>query len=180
MKSTKVERWVTIPVANGYEVSDQGRIRSVDRIVVRSDGVRLRRSGQIIRQMAMKKGYLRVRLRCNDGKIRHFLSHRLVLMSFVGASKLETNHKKGIKSDNRLSQLEYATPTQNAIHAESSGLRYHARGSKHGRSKLHERDVKDIKRRLFFEEDYESIASLFGVHRCTIRDIDSGRNWRHI
>ena len=51
--------------------------------------------------------------------------HRLVLSSFTDSSehKEEVNHKNGIKTDNRLENLEWCTRSENMLHAYKIGLR---------------------------------------------------------
>jgi hypothetical protein len=58
---------------------------------------------------------------------KHFLVHRLVLAAFVGASCLQTNHKNGVRNDNRLENLEWCNGSENAIHAFRVLHRAHAR-----------------------------------------------------
>lgn len=69
------------------------------------------------------KGYLRLRLpypkaQSNDGRYS-FKVHRLVAMFYLDdySEYLQVNHKNGIKSDNRVKNLEMVTNSQNMLHA---------------------------------------------------------------
>ena len=84
-----------------YEVSDTGEVRS------------LRRSEpKTLKQRLFAKGYSAVTI---GAKPR--LVHRLVMLCFRGHSELHVNHKNGIKTDNRLENLEWVTPAENNLHA---------------------------------------------------------------
>ena len=71
-------------------------------------------------------GYLQVGLSTN-GKMKTVSVHRLVAAAFFGESNLTVNHKNEIKTDNRVCNLEYLTPSENtryscAIPVESYDL----------------------------------------------------------
>lgn len=63
-----------------------------------------------------KDGYLRIILKCNDGKQRMFYWHRVIWTYFNGEipDGYQINHLNEIKTDNRLCNLELATPKENA------------------------------------------------------------------
>lgn len=109
------EEWKDIPDYTGYyQASNLGRIRSVDREVVYSDGrVRLRK-GKMLKPDMTRGGYLRVGL-SKDGKLKMFLIHRLVWMVFNGTipEGYEVNHIDEDKNNNRLDNLNLMTHTQN-------------------------------------------------------------------
>ena len=93
------ERWKDIDCYDGmYQVSDLGRVRSLKFGKVR-----------VLRASNNNSGYLLVDL-CKDGKRHRFLVHRLVAQAFIpnnDDAKNEINHRNEIKSDNRVSNLEY-------------------------------------------------------------------------
>ena len=63
-----------------------------------------------------KNGYVRVCLKCTDGKKREFLWHRVIWYMFNGEipDGYQINHINEIKTDNRLCNLELATPKENS------------------------------------------------------------------
>lgn len=71
-----------------------------------------------------KTGYFSAALRRN-GACHYFLVHRLVAEAFISnpGDKPTVNHKNGIKTDNRVENLEWATVQENNIHAIRTGLR---------------------------------------------------------
>ena len=74
---------------------------------------------------------------CN-GKLKTMLVHRLVTKAFIlnPNNKPHTNHKNGIKSDNRAVNLEHCTRSENNKHAFRTGLNKPVKGEKHYHSKL--------------------------------------------
>lgn len=113
------EHWKTIGGYEGlYEVSDQGRIRSVDRYVINpKTGKRdFYRKGTIRRLEKAHDGYRRIALN-KDGKVKRYFVHRLVLDAFHPNPNPEkytqVNHKNEVTDDNRLSNLEWCTQVYN-------------------------------------------------------------------
>lgn len=111
----RAEEWRAIPGYEGiYEVSDYGRVRSLDRIVLRSNGhCRLQR-GRLLRLMDDGRGYRAVTL-SRGGRTETGRVHRLVLLAFVGAPEYgqEGCHGNGDRADNRLANLRWGTHSEN-------------------------------------------------------------------
>lgn len=112
------EKWKDIPGAAGYQASTEGRIRSVDRKVRCQNGWRMSR-GKILRPFLAKgTGYLQVEI---SGKRQS--AHRLVAVTwcegyFDGAW---VDHKNRDRADNRASNLEWVTPSENSRRGFSRG-----------------------------------------------------------
>ena len=104
-----------------YEVSNYGRVRSVDRIVVRSDGRRRFYKGMFLKQLTSDKGYQFVQMSdCHKNVTR--MVHRLVAEAFIGPrpAGLEVNHVDEDKSNNCVGNLEYITHKENLAHGTRS------------------------------------------------------------
>lgn len=104
----------------GYEVSDDGRVRSVDRIMTYSDGRQRFYPGQELARALSSNGYLKVSL--GRGKQRSV--HVLVCEAWHGpkpAKRLEVRHLNGNGLDNRPANLKWGTRKQNIHDAMKHG-----------------------------------------------------------
>lgn len=124
-------------------------------------------------------GYLRV---CIYGKQRRV--HRFIAENFISRNgeNLEVNHKNGIKTDNRVENLEWISHTDNVAHAKINGLYRPSLGSKNGWSDLNEDQVRDIKIRIK-QGERGILTKLAKEHSVTISCISlikRGKNWGHI
>jgi NUMOD4 motif/HNH endonuclease len=110
------ENWAEVAGYEGsYEVSDLGRVRSLDRIVRHSNGFQ-QRPGRMLTPAQEAKGYLFVHLYKN-GSRRHAKVHHLVANAFLARSdKPVVNHKDFNKKNNAATNLEWATPKENTHH----------------------------------------------------------------
>lgn len=118
-----VEVWKDIPGYEGlYQVSDLGRIKSLERFVNGKSGVR-KVSEKIVSVAVKNNGYLQVKLH-RKGERKFFGVHRLVAMVFVeNFNNLpQVNHIDGNKKNNRADNLEWCTPSENQKHAVINGL----------------------------------------------------------
>lgn len=120
-----MENWKDIPGYEGrYQVSDLGRVRSVDRYVRCVDKLGVERTrlarGQVLRP-GLCREYPIVNL-SPDGTIA---VHLLVAHAFVEGRRpgLEVNHKDGVKANCRADNLEWMTKSGNQQHALHMGLR---------------------------------------------------------
>ena len=109
------EEWRSIECYEGlYEVSNTGRVRSVDRYVKYSNGQIHLHKGKVLSPVKSNLGYLLVSLCCN-GKYKSISVHRLVAQAFIeNPDNLpEINHKDEDKTNNSVDNLEFCDRSYN-------------------------------------------------------------------
>ena len=116
------EIWKDIPDLPGYQVSDLGRVRSVDRFITDKNGVRKRVSGRVKSAPPNEDGYPRTSVSVN-GVNRKYRVHALVALAFLGPQPdgMEVCHNNGDPADNRPSNLRYDTHQNNILDAVKHG-----------------------------------------------------------
>ena len=109
-----------------YEVSDLGRVRSLDRYSKHSTSKTgfILQKGQMLKPYMSKKGYLKVDLGDGFGKRKSVYVHRLVAIAFIDnpMNYNQVNHIDGVKTNNRLDNLEWCNNSMNQLHAYANGL----------------------------------------------------------
>ena len=137
-----------------YQVSDHGRMRSIDRKVINKLGHPRQFKGKIIFQSPDNKGYMKVGL-WRDNKTTTKKVHRFVAIAFIdNPEKLpQVNHKDGNKGNANASNLEWCTNQFNQIHSFSILGRKQKSGYDHRDSK----PVYQISLDGFFLAEYGSI-----------------------
>lgn len=169
------ERWRVTPRYKGYEVSDQGRVRSLRRPVPK-----------VLQPRPNSKGYLCVHLATlpigqgKRGVQRSELVHALVLEAFREARPAgsQARHLNGNQTDNRLLNLTWGTPQEQCQDKKRHGT--HPFGERCGRAKLTAHDVAAIRNRLSCGNvSLAALARVYGVSPTSIRDIKYGLTWNH-
>ena len=115
-----MEEWKDIIGYEGlYQVSDLGQVKSIDRFSKHAKGGLRIFKGRILKNKIDSLGkYTRVSL-SKFGKIKDFSVHRLVAIVFIPNpfNKEEVNHINGIHNENRKSNLEWVTRSENIKHS---------------------------------------------------------------
>lgn len=126
------EEWRKIQgYEDNYEVSNLGRVRSIDRISHRIDGADMYRAGKVISSQDNGRGYLMVNLyKYNKGK--RFYIHRLVAEAFIpNTNNLRAvDHINSNRIDNRPTNLEWVTTAENNRRAAALRVKNNKKDSK--------------------------------------------------
>lgn len=182
----KTEIWKPIPSFDGYEASNRGRVRSIDRVVMKrlrwsASPVPHTRKGKILSHSISAKGYVRVPVRRN-GKAVMMSAHQLVLLAFKGekADGMITRHLNGVRSDNRPENLEWGTLSENYKDREKHGTE--TRGEAHPKATISESDVRYIKsiKEPWPAGTYAAISKRFKISKSTVHNIRRGHTWGHV
>lgn len=168
------EQWRAVVGFDGdYEVSNEGRFRSY---VTSCSHYRSRRKEPVVLSPVRQKGYFVVGLRRfgQAARLRVQL-HRLVLEAFVGPCPegMECCHNNGIRDDNRLQNLRWATRRENHFDKKKHGT--FQSGDGHYKARLTIDQVMEIRRSN--KSDGE-LAKIYGVSISHIGNIKKGRTWR--
>lgn len=165
------EVWLDVDgYENFYQVSNLGRVKSLERIINKNGRCCSIVKCKILLQSIDEDGYLHVTLSRNS-KVSRKIVHRLVGFHFIDnpENKPQINHKKGIKTDNRATELEWSTTQENIRHALNTGLRH---------TKITEDNVLEIRQMRLDGMSYKEIGEKFLVANSVIRRILIGESWR--
>lgn len=173
-----IEQWKPIPGYEGYyEVSDYGNVKSLARIGKRKDGTPNPIKEKILKPCVNSNGYYYLNL-CKDGNTKNVRVHRLVAISFLNSSDLQVNHRNGIKTDNRLENLEWVSRSDNSKHAYALGLNKRIAGEKHPFSKLTQDQANEIRRKYVrWKYPMMKLAEEYNVNDSIIRRIVKNRSY---
>lgn len=166
-----MEEWRSIPGYSGYEVSDFGRVRSLDRIIDsagddRREPYRRWYPGRLLSVRPDSQGYLR----CSHvGRV-----HVLIMLAFVGMPPegMEVCHINGDQTDNRLENLRYGTRANNMEDAIVHGTT--TRGEKNAMAVLTTEQVLAIKHS---KDNATVLANRYGISEQHARRIRRGARW---
>lgn len=173
------ELWKPIVGYEGiYECSSLGNIRVLERRTLDKKGVIQVFKPKKLKLINQSNGYLKINL-IKDGIQKTKLVHRLIAQSFLGDSDKTVNHINGIKTDNRIENLEWVTLSENHIKAFEIGLK-DLKGEKSPVSKLTNEQVIEIRELIKKGYTQEKIASQFNVKRQLISKIKLGQRWSHV
>lgn len=173
------EVWKDIEGYEGlYQVSNLGRVKSLEKIVL-NKGSKILKPEIILKTGFSRDGYPLTTISKNN-KTRTFRINRLVAQAFIPnpENKDTVNHKNGIKTDNRVENLEWNTRSENVLHAYKYGLKISVKGEKHYASKITEKDALDIKYNKGLSA--KDAAKTYGITLSMVFQIRRGVKWKHI
>jgi len=181
-----------------YEVSNQGNVRSIEKIIIKSDGKKYTRKAKNLKPALDPKGYYRFAVSEIGKKLTTLKVHREVCKAFLPnpENKPFVNHINAIKSDNNLENLEWCTHMENVNHAIKMGLikmsytederrtfvnKTIKKGSQIGNSKITEEIVLEM-RKMYIPGDfsYQKVADYFGVSKKTAMGAIKRTQWKHV
>lgn len=179
------EEWRDIPGYEGYyQVSNRGRVRSIDRTTMAisswDNKMIYRHYRGSIKKITLKSlGYMQVTL-AKEGLHKRELVHRIVALAFIDnpLNKPEINHIDGNKSNNEVDNLEWVTSSENQIHANNV-LGCQA-GENHPLSKFKNIEIPEIIKEYNTIKNYRKIANKYMVAPSTIRRIIIRKTYKNV
>jgi hypothetical protein len=172
-----VEQWKpVVGFEDYYEVSDQGRLRSLERVVYAPYGNNQRTVKPRILKPS-RRAYLSITFSV-DGVLTYKNVHVVVLEAFAGLRPqgTQTRHLNGINYDNRLTNLVWGTAKEN--HADMVVHGVAPIGAKNGRAKLSDAEIRAI--RTNTTSSRWMLAEQYGVTTTTIGHIINQKGWTHV
>lgn len=158
-------RWIGIKdFEDLYEVNQIGQIRSIKSGIIK----KLRYSWDYYNVNLWRKGV------CVCRRV-----HRIVATAFIAnpKNKPQVNHKNGIKTDNRVENLEWVTPSENGLHSFANGLQKAQKGASNGMSKLTYKKVNEIRVLYAKGHTQKVIADRYGVSFQQVSRIVNNLRW---
>lgn len=172
--SDERERWRWVPGYEGsYLVSDMGRVFSLPSKTT---------PGLILSTHKRKSGYVTVCL-CKENRKKYYSVHRLVASAFIPnpMGKPEVNHINGYRHDNRSSNLEWVTRSENEKHS------YHVLGRQPnrpwaGKPRRCARKFSDDQIRSIRKDTRPTsvLSAEYGVSKTTIKNIKRGKIYKEV
>ena len=156
-----MEKWVWIKGYEGlYQISNLGNVKSF-------------KTNKLLSNKRIDgSGYAQVALRKN-GKVKELRINRLVAFHFIGDpenDKLTVNHKDGIKLNNKVDNLEWATLSEQMIHAYKNGLKKPVKGCRTVDKETQE-EIKQLYQKGKRGRSALALGKKFGISPSTVERI---------
>ena len=177
-----MEEWRDVVGYEGYyQVSNLGRLRSLERKVASKNGSISVKQGRLKTPYRDKKtGYAQARL-SKENKSKTLLLHRLIGEAFHGAApegKPQVAHWDGVRGNNKASNLRWASAKENARDRLRHGT---APGGTTCYHTLNDADVLTIRRE--YQGRYGQrveLANRYNVTTTQIHNVVTRKHWKHI
>lgn len=167
-----IENWKAFPLNPIYEISDAGGVRRVMAGATRVPGP--------VKGGTDTNGYRRVKLMMPDGSKKIWKVHRLVAITHLPPGRpdqTEVAHGDGVRTNNHVSNLRWATRAENAKDVRIHGTQ---RGTRNGRSKLNDETARQVLEARKSGMSGPAVGRKFGIGSTTVYEIEQGKKWSHI
>lgn len=182
--------WVDIKGYEGYyQVSNTGKIRSMNRYIMQThaDGYlyqRFMKGKELSQKRSNGNDYRIVQLsKGADSKSENYYIHILVAEHFIPnpQNKPTVNHKNGIKSNNCVDNLEWATQEEQNEHALLNGLHLiNEKGQRKAKYELSDDMIISIYQDVLEGEyTFQEIADKYQIPRIYVQNIKNKKNKRY-
>jgi len=150
-----IEVWKDIEGFEGrYQVSTFGNVKSLARFRNGKNGSLVPIRESLMTPKVTRHGYATVHLRADDVSAQPSV-HRLVAKAFIQnpENKPTVNHIDGVKLNNHVSNLEWATQSEQAVHSSETGLQKNP-----GQKRFSKEYIARVKQ--YYDENHISIYEL--------------------
>lgn len=179
----RIELWKAVPDFEGmYEVSNLGRVKSLARTIMRSNGKKQTINERLLRTFTDDQGYARASLSDENHRQHLIQVHQLMMLAFKGPCPegMQVRHLNGRAKVNKLFNLRYGTFSENQLDRIAHGT--DMRGEKHWLAALTNSQVRRIKKKL--KSHYKGmcleIAAEYDVSVGIIRSIKKNKTYRSV
>lgn len=190
LEKTDIEKEMWKPIIDfegQYEVSDMGRIKYVPKTIMRFRKDTLKShstslKGKTTNGYLNRKGYLVTKL-WKDGNKKCVIMHRVVAINFIPNpyNLPQVNHIDGVKTNNKVQNLEWCNNSHNIKHAYANGL-MSRKGERQNTCKIKDADVLEI--REFYSKNPKALLRIYAdklnITKTSVCRIIKRKTWCHI